>query len=93
MERQGPWGHKVGLWGFTRVGKAFEEVKVLNFFTELIDLLQSEILKKGQMDGLNDRPTDGQTDRWKDQQTQKDRPISLNGTNGFEKNLEQLKAI
>ena len=45
------------------------------------------------MDGLNDRPTDGKTDGWKDQQTQKDRLISLNGTNGFEKNLEQLKAI
>ena len=45
------------------------------------------------MDGLNDRPTDGQTDRWKDQQTQEVRPISLNGTNGFEKNLEQLKVI
>ena len=30
-ERLGPWGHKVGLGGFTRVGKAFEEVKVLNF--------------------------------------------------------------
>ena len=30
-ERLGPWGHKVGLGGFKRVGKAFEEVKVLNF--------------------------------------------------------------
>ena len=44
------------------------------------------------MDGLNDRPTDGQTDRWKDQQTQKDRPMSLNGTNGFEKKLGTAKS-
>jgi len=30
-ERLGPWGHKVGLEGFKRIGKAFEEVNVLNF--------------------------------------------------------------
>ena len=53
-----------------------------------MNLLQSEILTNGQIDGLNDRPTDQRIVTEGKADTQIGRPISLNGTNGFEKSLE-----